>query len=111
LKNAITHASVHLPDIFKQHVYSAIPQFAAKPAPDVYVHAAAQFGINPAYALAVEDTPTGIEAARMAGYTAVGYVGLHDDMDAAEKLLTAAGATAVIRHWNMFLPLLTRLEG
>lgn len=111
LKNAITNSSVHLPDIFKQHVYSAVPTMPAKPAPDVYVHAARQFEVEPARALAVEDTPSGIMAAVAAGFTAVGYVGLHDNQREAEEVLTQAGATAVMRHWEAFLPLLARLEG
>ncbi|MFZ2586773.1 MAG: HAD family phosphatase [Alphaproteobacteria bacterium] len=111
LQHTITATSVRLPDVFKQHVYSAVPHMNAKPAPDVYVHAAQQFQVNPAHALAVEDTPTGIQAAVQAGYTAVGYVGLHDDHDGAEAILTAAGATAVIRHWEQFIPLLATLEG
>lgn len=38
-----------------------------KPAPDVYLLAAQKLGIPPARCIAIEDSPTGIEAARAAG--------------------------------------------
>jgi HAD superfamily hydrolase (TIGR01509 family) len=38
-----------------------------KPFPDGYLHAAAALGIPPADCLAIEDTPTGIDAAKRAG--------------------------------------------
>lgn len=111
LKNAITDTSIKLPDVFKQHVYSAVPTMRAKPAPDVYQHAVQQLGVQPHETLAVEDTSSGIQAAREAGLTAVGYVGLHDDVETATADLKAAGAHHIILHWDAFLPLLARLEG
>lgn len=38
-----------------------------KPAPDGYLRAAANLGVDPADCLAIEDTPTGVKAARNAG--------------------------------------------
>lgn len=110
LSNVVTETSVHLPSIFRQHVYSAIPTMRGKPAPDVYLHAAQQFGVNPATCLAVEDTPSGVQAGLAAGFTVVGYVGLHTHPEDAASHLKAAGAHHVIPHWDAFLPLLTTLE-
>ena len=42
-----------------------------KPAPDLYRHAVELVGVAPERCIAVEDTPTGIEAARVAGMYAV----------------------------------------
>jgi HAD superfamily hydrolase (TIGR01509 family) len=42
-----------------------------KPAPDLFLAAAAGLGVAPADCLAVEDTPTGVDAARAAGMTAI----------------------------------------
>ncbi len=39
----------------------------AKPAPDVYLHAAALLGVDPARCVAVEDSASGIRSARSAG--------------------------------------------
>ena len=43
----------------------------AKPAPDTYLEACARLGVEPALALAVEDSPNGIAAARTAGLRCV----------------------------------------
>jgi HAD superfamily hydrolase (TIGR01509 family) len=43
-----------------------------KPAPDVYLAAAAQLGADPAECVALEDSETGVAAARGAGMTVVG---------------------------------------
>jgi len=42
-----------------------------KPAPDLYLRAAELVGVTPERCIAIEDTPTGIEAARTAGMYAV----------------------------------------
>lgn len=42
-----------------------------KPAPDIYLHAAARLGVAPASCVAVEDSPTGVRAAHAAGMTVV----------------------------------------
>lgn len=43
-----------------------------KPAPGLYLLACAQLGIEPARALALEDSPTGVRAAKAAGLTCLG---------------------------------------
>lgn len=42
-----------------------------KPAPDIYLYAAEKLGVEPERCLALEDTPTGIAAAKAAGMFAV----------------------------------------
>jgi len=43
-----------------------------KPAPDVYLEAAARLGADPAATVALEDSETGVAAARAAGMTVIG---------------------------------------
>jgi HAD superfamily hydrolase (TIGR01509 family) len=43
-----------------------------KPAPDLYLLACAQLGVDPARSLALEDSPTGVAAAKSAGLTCIG---------------------------------------
>ena len=43
-----------------------------KPAPDVYRAACERIGVDPATAVAIEDSPTGVKAARAAGLTCIG---------------------------------------
>jgi HAD superfamily hydrolase (TIGR01509 family) len=44
----------------------------AKPAPDIYALACVRLGVAPAEAVALEDSPTGVAAARAAGLTVIG---------------------------------------
>jgi beta-phosphoglucomutase-like phosphatase (HAD superfamily) len=49
----------------------------AKPAPDIFLHAAAQLGTPPERCLVIEDSPRGLEAARRAGMTSIGLATTH----------------------------------
>jgi len=42
-----------------------------KPAPDIYLEAAERLGVDPARCIAIEDTPTGLKAAKAAGMLCV----------------------------------------
>jgi HAD superfamily hydrolase (TIGR01509 family) len=44
-----------------------------KPAPDLFLHAAAHFDVTPADCVVIEDTPTGVAAGIAAGMTVFGY--------------------------------------
>lgn len=65
----------------------------AKPAPDVYLQAAAGLGVAPGDCVAVEDTPIGAMAAMAAGMRTVAVVRAHGDRDS----LLATGAIVVER--------------
>ncbi len=58
-----------------------------KPAPDLFLYAAATIGVEPAACAVVEDTPSGVEAAVAAGMRALGYTA-----DSDESALREAGA-------------------
>lgn len=53
------------------YVVTAGGTVRAKPAPDTYLEACARLGVVPAHALAVEDSPHGIAAAKAAGLRCV----------------------------------------
>ena len=44
-----------------------------KPAPDLYLHAAAALGVAPSDCIVIEDSPTGARAAQAAGMRCMGY--------------------------------------
>lgn len=72
-----------------------------KPEPDVYLKAASKLGIDLKYAVAVEDTPRGIAAAKAAG---VGHViGIRNTRNYGQ--LKEAGADEVIESLNELLNL------
>jgi len=63
----------------------------AKPAPDVYLAAAAHYGIAPSDCVVIEDSPTGAAAARAANMRCFGYAP-QTATDADGNALSAAGA-------------------
>lgn len=70
----------------------------AKPAPDVYLEACRRLGVEPARCVAIEDSPTGIAAAKAAGMFAIGVPYLDDiALDAADLVADSLAAPEVAR--------------
>lgn len=86
---------VGLMPFFAGRVFSGHEMPRSKPAPDVYLAAAAALGIDPARCLVVEDTVTGVTAGVAAGATVVGYSPSPIGHGSPEAL-RAAGATHVM---------------
>lgn len=76
-----------------------------KPAPDLFLLAARHHAADPTRCVVVEDTPTGIAAARAAGMCAVGFAGL-----TPLQRLHEAGAHHVIRSMADLPALLATLN-
>ena len=79
---------------FAPHVYSVVEVARGKPAPDLFLHAAARLGIAPARCLVVEDSVAGVQAAVAAGMTAFGFCGGGHCGSGHAQRLEAAGAVA-----------------
>ena len=60
---------------FAGRAFSATMVAHGKPAPDLFLHAAATLGYAPAACLVVEDSPAGIAAAQAAGMRVVAFTG------------------------------------
>ena len=58
---------------FGERIFSGHDQPRSKPAPDVYLAAAAHLGVDPVRCLVIEDTGTGAQAGLAAGATVWGY--------------------------------------
>ena len=56
------------------HLISGEDVKAGKPAPDIYLKAAKAFGLPPGQCIAIEDAPSGILAAKNAGFTCIAYI-------------------------------------
>ena len=54
-----------------RHVVTTGGELRPKPAPDTYLEACVRLGVEPAHALAIEDSPHGIAAAKTAGLRCV----------------------------------------
>ena len=89
---------------FESHVYSADHVVNAKPAPDLFLHAAERLGVRPDECLVLEDSVNGVTAARAAGMRVWGFLGgSHVDgrhfRDKMGERLTAAGAERLVKDW------------
>lgn len=102
---------VGLWDHFAPHVYSAGHVARAKPAPDLFLHAAAELGIAPADCLVLEDSINGVLAGKAAGMTVWGFLGGGHADDGLGDRLTAAGASRLMGDWREAAQALAGLNG
>ena len=94
-------AQVGLAGLFAGRVFSGHEMPATKPAPDVYLAAAAALGVPPARCLVVEDTVTGVTAGVAAGATVVGYSPAGGSGHGAPQALRQAGAVQIIDRMEL----------
>jgi len=90
-------------EFFDGRIFSGHEVPNTKPAPDVYLAAAAHLGKDPARCLAIEDTHVGVAAGVAAGATVWGYAAHGQDAS-----LLRAGAAHVFHHMADLPGLLAR---
>jgi HAD superfamily hydrolase (TIGR01509 family) len=81
--------------LFDGHIHSAHDVGRPKPAPHVYLAAAAGFGVLPQRCIAIDDSVTGVRAAVTAGMYVLGFTGVAHDRQGMAQQLRAAGAAIV----------------
>ena len=62
-----------LTERFRGHIYSAQTLGKPKPAPDLYLHAARAWGVQPEACVVIEDSANGARAAQAAGMRCMGF--------------------------------------
>ena len=92
-KMCATLGATNLLPLFAGKLFSATEVERGKPAPDVFLYAAARMRAVPARTAVVEDSVNGIAAARAAGMTAFGFAGL-----TPVERLAEAGAEVTFTH-------------
>jgi HAD superfamily hydrolase (TIGR01509 family) len=96
---------------FEPHFFSASDVPHGKPAPDLFLHAAAKMRVSPADCIVVEDSAAGVAAAHAAGMTAIGFVGgTHADANTGANLM-AAGARTIIADMRTLKSTIVALRG
>lgn len=88
------------------NLFSATILERGKPAPDVFLHAASVMRHEPSACIVIEDSPAGIEGARAAGMTAIGFLGGSQARPADGDKLRAAGAHHVVNNYTELARLL-----
>lgn len=81
-------------------VFTACQVSRPKPFPDLFLRAAASCGVPANRCLVIEDSVTGVTAAKAAGMSVIGYTGVSPLADAG-ALLSAAGADTVIGDYAL----------
>ena len=90
---------------FKGRIFSGYEMPRSKPAPDVYLAAAAALGADPKRCVVIEDTITGVTAGVAAGATVFGYSPPEAGHDAPDAL-RAAGAVTIFTDMALLPALL-----
>jgi HAD superfamily hydrolase (TIGR01509 family) len=81
---------------FESRLFSASDVAAGKPAPDLFLQAAASMEVDPAECIVIEDSVAGVVAAGAAGMTPIGFIGGSHASGELARDLSAAGAHTVI---------------
>jgi HAD superfamily hydrolase (TIGR01509 family) len=82
-KMAVTLRTAGLWERFEGRIFSATEVANGKPAPDLFLHAAARMGFHPASTAVVEDSLPGVEAAVAAGMRALAFARHSDPAELA----------------------------
>jgi HAD superfamily hydrolase (TIGR01509 family) len=99
-------ALVGLFDRFDPNIFSAAEVARGKPAPDLFLHAAARMGVSPQRCVVVEDSIPGVAAAIAAGMTAIGFTGGSHCRPGHDARLVEQGAAVVIDRMARLAPAL-----
>lgn len=102
---------VGLAPLFDPHIYSASQVARGKPAPDVFLLAASQLGLDPAHAIVIEDSEAGVEAAKRAGMRVIGFHGASNGVADLDRRLHRAGAVEVIHDMALLPEVVARMRG
>jgi HAD superfamily hydrolase (TIGR01509 family) len=93
-----TLGSTGLHSRFDGRIFSAQDVARGKPAPDLYLHAARVMGTEPSRCVVVEDSPRGVESARSAGMSCIGYAGRTPATRLAAPGVTVCDTMADVRE-------------
>lgn len=95
-----------LADRFNGHVYSAAMVPSGKPAPDVFLLAAANLGGAPADCIVVEDSASGVQAGVAAGMRVIGLLAGGHIRPGHRRKLEDAGAWRVVEDYPALMAIL-----
>ena len=98
-------------DLFSPRIFSADMVDRGKPAPDLFLHAAATLGMEPRHCVVVEDSANGVIAGKAAGMKVIGFTGGDHCLPDQEAILMNSGAHVVIDDFAKLGSTISRLAG
>lgn len=103
-----THlAHLGLADAFEPHIYSGREHVErGKPAPDLYLHAADQLGVDIASAVIIEDSKVGATGALDSGARVIGLAAGSHCLDGHAEMLKDAGVREIAHNFEELARLL-----
>ena len=96
-------------DLFSPRIFSADMVDRGKPAPDLFLHAAATLGMEPRHCVVVEDSANGVIAGKAAGMKVIGFTGGDHCLPDQEAILMNSGAHVVIDDFAKLGSTISRL--
>ena len=100
LKTNLTN--VGLISYFGENVFSASQVEKPKPAPDVFLFAAKNMGYDPAECIVIEDSLSGVMAARAAEMNVIGFLGGGHIAQGHDEVLKGVGAVDTFKNMRDF---------
>jgi HAD superfamily hydrolase (TIGR01509 family) len=108
IRHGLTCAGLY--DLLAPNIFSATEVRNGKPAPDLFLFAAAQMGMSPERCLVVEDSIPGITGALAAGMTVLGFHGGSHCRLGYDERLRAAGAAATFDDMRQLAGLIAQID-
>ena len=97
-----THlAHLHLEGVFGNHIYSGREHVTrGKPAPDLYLHAARELGVDIGRTVIIEDSKVGATGALASGATVIGLAAGRHCFDGHADMLRSIGIEHIARDFD-----------
>jgi HAD superfamily hydrolase (TIGR01509 family) len=95
---------------FGDGLFSAAGFARGKPYPDIYLHAAAELGVEPAECVVIEDHPVGVAAGTAAGMTVIALLAGTHIQPGHDARVVAAGARYAAQSYAEVAEILKQIE-
>ncbi len=108
----ITLGTSRLKPLVRGEIFSAydLEDVKTKPAPDIFLHAAHHFGVDPGNVFVLEDSEHGVQGAVAAGMRVIGFTGGSHSWPGHGEKLVEAGAETVINRLSQFHEMVAALS-
>lgn len=91
---------VGMTDLFGiDHIYTKAQVLNGKPAPDLFLFAAKEMGVDPSKCVVIEDSIAGVTAGLAAGMLTIGIIGVSHDPEQVKINMKNTGVVHILDTW------------